>query len=90
MRQRYFIMKCMADFKRRNMTWTLLIDVDEYVTFNQIQANDPGVPLDMPPEGIPIISDWKPVYGLVESENRFYDHNICCSCVTTALTTRNA
>ena len=32
-RQRYFIKKCMAEYKARNRTWVLLIDVDEYITF---------------------------------------------------------
>ena len=49
----------MADFKRRNMTWTLLTDVDEYITFNRIQEDDPGVPLDVAPSNIPTLSDWK-------------------------------
>eukprot|EP01082_Thalassiosira_pseudonana_P005875 g5712.t1.2.5e174189 g5712 g5712.t1 contig2:1134797-1136743(+) len=58
-RQRYFVMKCMAEFKRRNKTWVLLVDVDEYVTFNQIRDDDPIAPLDEAPDGIPTLSDWK-------------------------------
>jgi hypothetical protein len=58
-RQRYFVMKCMADFKQRNKTWVLLVDVDEYVTFNQIRDDDPIAPLDEAPDGIPTLSDWK-------------------------------
>jgi len=69
-RQRYFIKRCMADFKARNRTWTLLIDVDEYITFNRINENDdPGVPLDYAPEGIPTLSDWtKKEYKRVDSK----------------------
>ena len=37
-RQNHFITKCMADFKRRNKQWVLLIDVDEYITFNQLRS----------------------------------------------------
>jgi len=66
-RQRYFVKKCMADFKRRNMTWTLLTDVDEYITFNRIQEDDPGVPLDVAPHNIPTLSDWKKKeYNLID------------------------
>ena len=54
------------------MTWTLLIDVDEYITFNQIQVDDPAVPLDVAPEDILTLSDWEPVYNLVKSEVRIY------------------
>jgi len=58
-RQRYFIKKCMADFKLRNMTWTLLIDVDEYIVFNGVQGDDPALPLDMAPLGVPTLADWR-------------------------------
>ena len=49
----------MADFKQRNTTWVLLIDVDEYITFNLIQEDDPSLPLDYAPEGVPTLSRWK-------------------------------
>lgn len=80
MRQRYFIMKCMADFKQRNMTWTLLIDVDEYITFNRIQDDDPDMPLDVAPEGIPTILDWKPVYSFDESELIGFSYHLFFPC----------
>ncbi len=37
----------------------LLVDVDEYVTFNQIRDDDPIAPLEEAPDGIPTLSDWK-------------------------------
>eukprot|EP01082_Thalassiosira_pseudonana_P006177 g5718.t1 g5718 contig2:1144263-1144715(-) len=58
-RQRYFVMTCMSDFKRRNKTWVLLTDVDEYVTFNSINEDDPNLQMDEALDGIPTLSDWK-------------------------------
>jgi hypothetical protein len=58
-RQLAFVMKCMSDFKRRNKTWVLLTDVDEYVTFNNINEDDPNLQMDEAPDGIPTLSDWK-------------------------------
>ena len=37
----------------------LLTDVDEYITFNNIEEDDPNLPLDYAPEGIPMLSGWK-------------------------------
>ena len=59
--QNNFIVKCMAEFKRRNKTWVLLIDVDEYITFNRITENkedEPNYPLEEAPEGIPTLMNW--------------------------------
>ncbi|KAL9179090.1 hypothetical protein ACHAXT_000132 [Thalassiosira profunda] len=58
-RQRYFVKKCMADFHLRNKTWVLLTDVDEYITFNRVQDDDPAMPLEYAPPGIPTLMDWK-------------------------------
>ena len=50
----------MADFKLRQKTWVLLIDVDEYITFNNVEEGaDPDVPLDYAPEGVPTLSNWQ-------------------------------
>ena len=57
-RQQHFIRACLKDFKRRNKTWVLLTDVDEYITFNSVHSDDPPVPLDAPPEGVPMLSNW--------------------------------
>ena len=58
-RQQHFVRACMADFQQRNKTWVLLTDVDEYITFNtKHDTNDPPVPLDAAPEGIPTLSNW--------------------------------
>ena len=65
-RQNNFIVKCMAEFKRRNKTWVLLIDVDEYITFNRItndnddneEDDEPNYPLEKAPEGIPTLMNW--------------------------------
>mmetsp|Transcript_12895 Transcript_12895/g.21127 ORF Transcript_12895/g.21127 Transcript_12895/m.21127 type:complete len:607 (+) Transcript_12895:42-1862(+) len=59
-RQNHFINKCMADFKRRNKQWVLLIDVDEYITFNRIDENnqEPAFPTEKAPDGIPTLMDW--------------------------------
>ena len=61
-RQNNFIVKCMEEFKRRNRTWVLLIDVDEYITFNRITNDDeddePNYPLEEAPEGIPTLINW--------------------------------
>lgn len=61
-RQNHFITKCMADFKRRNKQWVILIDVDEYITFNRIDASseheEPDYPLEEAPDGIPTLIDW--------------------------------
>mmetsp|Transcript_28889 Transcript_28889/g.45489 ORF Transcript_28889/g.45489 Transcript_28889/m.45489 type:complete len:609 (+) Transcript_28889:41-1867(+) len=59
-RQNHFINKCMADFKRRNKQWVLLIDVDEYMTFNRIDDinQEPDFPLEKAPDGIPTLMDW--------------------------------
>ena len=48
----------MADFKQQNLTWTLLIDVDEYILFNRMREDDPEPPLDWAPEGVPVLSNW--------------------------------
>lgn len=60
MRQNHFINKCMLDFKRRNKQWVLLIDVDEYITFNWIDDNnqEPDFPVEKAPDGIPTLMDW--------------------------------
>ena len=58
-RQQYFIMRCMSEFKKMNKTWVLLTDVDEYVVMNRVAADDPPVPLDEPPEGVPVMPDWR-------------------------------
>lgn len=58
-RQQAFVMKCMSEFKRMNKTWVLLTDVDEYLVFNRIRDDDPAVPLDEAPEGVPTMDDWK-------------------------------
>ncbi|KAL7538015.1 hypothetical protein ACHAXR_008228 [Thalassiosira sp. AJA248-18] len=58
-RQQYFIMKCMEEFKNLNKTWVLLTDVDEYIVFNQIRADDPPLPLEEAPEGTLTMSDWR-------------------------------
>lgn len=65
-RQRYFLGRCLADFKRRNRTWVLLTDVDEYVALNRVHRPedgdgdpDPELPLDAAPPGVPTLSDWK-------------------------------
>ena len=57
-RQNYFINKCMADFKRRNKQWVLLIDVDEYIVLNRIDDKEPDFPLEKAPDGIPTVMDW--------------------------------
>lgn len=49
----------MLELKRRNATWVILTDVDEYVAFNRIREDDPDVPLDYAPEGVPTLKDWK-------------------------------
>jgi hypothetical protein len=50
----------MADFKLRQKTWVLLVDVDEYITFNNIEEDgDPEVPLDYAPEDVPTLSNWE-------------------------------
>lgn len=48
-----------------------MIDVDEYITFNTVhEEDDPGLPLDWAPEGVPTLSDWtKKVYNLVDPES---------------------
>jgi len=60
LRQNHFINKCMLDFKRRNKQWVLLIDVDEYITFNRIDDNnqEPDFPVEKAPDGIPTLMDW--------------------------------
>ena len=46
-----------------------MIDVDEYITFNHIEEDDPGVPLDYAPEGIPTLSQWiKTEHSTVDSK----------------------
>lgn len=59
-RQNHFINKCMADFKRRNKQWVLLIDVDEYMTFNRIEDinQEPDFPLEKAPDGMQTLMDW--------------------------------
>ena len=65
-RQQHFVIKCMAEFKRMNMSWVLLTDVDEYIALNQIREDDPAPSIDYETmqeeeEGVPIIllSDWR-------------------------------
>lgn len=58
-RQQHFVNRCMAEHKRLNRTWVLLTDVDEYLVFNQARKDDPVMPSDEAPEGIPIMSSWK-------------------------------
>lgn len=49
----------MSDFQRRNKTWVLLTDVDEYITFNTYHDHsDPPVPLDFGPPGVPTLCNW--------------------------------
>lgn len=45
-RQNHFFAKCMADFKRRDKQWVLLIDVDEYIAFNRITEHARYSPFD--------------------------------------------
>jgi hypothetical protein len=33
-RQRAFMTRCLREFKRRDVRWTLLVDTDEYLTYN--------------------------------------------------------
>jgi len=40
LRQNWFLAKCMKYHKLKNRTWTILIDVDEYITFNTISFDD--------------------------------------------------
>ena len=49
----------MSDFLARNMTWVLLVDVDEYVAFNGVEGDDPAAPLDVAPGGVPTLADWR-------------------------------
>ncbi len=67
-RQNHFINKCMADFKRRNKTWVLLIDVDEYMTFNRIEDinQEPDFPLEKAPDGMQTLMDWTWMKGGAE------------------------
>eukprot|EP00984_Skeletonema_dohrnii_P019022 scaffold9019_cov67-Skeletonema_dohrnii-CCMP3373.AAC.1 len=61
LRQNHFINKCMLDFKRRNKEWVLLIDVDEYITFNRIDDDnnqEPDFPVEKAPDGIATLMDW--------------------------------
>ena len=70
-RQNYFVTECMADFKRRNKRWVLLIDVDEYITFNRVVAkhhsgdyslnggDEPDFPVDEAPQGVSTLIDWE-------------------------------
>ncbi|KAL7553043.1 hypothetical protein ACHAWF_016287 [Thalassiosira exigua] len=59
----------MADFHRRNLTWTLLVDVDEYITFNRVHDDDPAPPLDAAPEGVPTLAGWtRKEFNLVDPE----------------------
>ena len=69
-RQNYFIMECMAEFKRRNKTWVVLVDVDEYVTFNQIREDDPVAPLDKAPDGVPTLRQWTIDHGYIQGVKR--------------------
>ncbi len=56
----------MSDFQRRNKTWVLLTDVDEYITFNSLRDGDPSPPLDWAPPGMPVLNNWTwHVAGLV-------------------------
>ena len=68
-RQRYFVKRCMSDFKARNMTWVLLVDVDEYIAFNGVEGDDPKAPLDVAPEGVPTLTDWREKkYSMTDEE----------------------
>jgi len=58
-RQQVFVVACMKEFKRMNRTWVLLTDVDEYIVFNQMRGDDPMMPLDEAPEGVPTMGDWR-------------------------------
>eukprot|EP00985_Skeletonema_marinoi_P015500 scaffold8021_cov79-Skeletonema_marinoi.AAC.14 len=60
-RQNHFINKCMLDFKQRKKQWVLLIDVDEYISFNRIDDDnnqEPDFPVEKAPDGIPTLMDW--------------------------------
>lgn len=70
-RQKHFVMKCMEAFKRRGKSWVLLTDVDEYITFNYIhQEDDPPVPLDEAPAGIPTLKHWKIEHAVIDGRRR--------------------
>ena len=66
----------MSTFQRQNKTWVLLIDVDEYITFNTIpdskddggEKDDPALPLDVAPYGIPTLSEWKEHVYIIDSQ----------------------
>lgn len=62
-RQGHFMHHCMADFKARNKTWVLLTDVDEYITFNRFKDDDPEMPSEEAPEGMPTLGDWRLHYN---------------------------
>ena len=64
----------MAHFKLLQKTWVLLVDVDEYITFNNIEEeDDPDVPLDYAPEGIPTLSNWeRKEYNLQDGNGRLF------------------
>jgi len=40
-RQKHFLAECQKYHKRKNRTWVAIIDVDEYMTYNIIQDDDP-------------------------------------------------
>jgi len=76
MRQTHFMTKCMADFKGRKKEWVLLIDVDEYITFNRIDATseheEPDFPTDEAPDGIPTLIDWTFYFGKDKTEGSLH------------------
>ncbi len=59
-RRRYFVMNCMAEFKRRNKTWVLLTDVDSWL-LNQKREDDPIAPLDEAQDVSPTLGDWNSI-----------------------------
>ena len=74
-RQRYFVKRCLSDFRAMNKTWVLLTDVDEYVVPNGVERDDPDPPLEYAPEDVPTLSDWKGLtYSMTDMQgNAFTD-----------------
>ena len=63
----------MAEFQRRNKTWVLLTDVDEYITFNNVEDDDPNIPMEYAPPGIPTLSKWKRTdYEVIDENGRVF------------------
>lgn len=66
-RQTTFMARCMAELKARNKTWTLLIDVDEYISSDALDWGENAYNgMEPPPSAFPDFDKQKTIHEILK------------------------